>query len=87
MRLAVPDKHHLIRLAEAMESGRYMTASAISNRVMGGGTFFARMQKPGTGCSLKSYVAFLNWFSANWPAGVDWPADIPRPDVKKDDAA
>ncbi|WP_421581110.1 hypothetical protein [Shinella sp. M31] len=21
----------------------------------------------------------MQWFSDNWPAGADWPADIPRP--------
>ena len=31
------------------------------------------------GCTIATYNRVLAWFSDHWPASVQWPAEIPRP--------
>lgn len=33
----------------------------------------------GRDINTRTFEKALSWFSANWPAGLDWPADVPRP--------
>jgi len=40
--------------------------------------------KSGKGCRVDTYNAALKAFSDNWPSDLEWPADIPRPALKKD---
>lgn len=29
--------------------------------------------------TLSTFERAMAWFSANWPDGVEWPSDVPRP--------
>lgn len=83
-----PLKKHLLLLAKALTESTDWTHSRISNRVVGGGTFFSRItDTPQAGFTDKTYGLFLIWFDKNWPADLDWPDEVPRPDKSQEDAA
>lgn len=46
------------------------------------GAFFKRLNA-GASCTLETYEKVMRWFSNNWPDGVSWPLDIPRPDDRE----
>ena len=33
------------------------------------------------GCTIATYNRVLVWFSEHWPEDLQWPDDIPRPEV------
>lgn len=45
------------------------------------GNYFRRMKEEDAGCTLRTYEKLVLWFSTNWPADLEWPEDVPRPDV------
>lgn len=52
----------------------------------GDGTFLKKL-RDGATCTLKTAESVLAWFSANWPADLEWPAGIARPLAQKREAA
>ena len=48
--------------------------------------FFKRLRS-GMGCTIKTYNRVLQWFSNQWPGGLPWPEDIPRPEPTEKEAA
>jgi len=54
-------------------------------RVLKKGNFFQTL-KDGRDCRTTTANKVINWFSTNWPDGLEWPADIPRPSTKEDAA-
>ncbi|MEP4986287.1 MAG: hypothetical protein ABJV68_01095 [Paracoccaceae bacterium] len=57
----------------------------MSNKAAGNATLFERL-RGGKGCTIQTAQRAMVWFSENWPADLEWPADIPRPRKKKDAA-
>lgn len=47
---------------------------------------FVRAAK-GQSCRVDTFIAALEWLSANWPADLEWPRDIPRPQAPKKEKA
>ena len=45
----------------------------------GSGDFYARL-KQGHDLTTRRAARVTQWFSNHWPAGAEWPADIPRPE-------
>ncbi|MEM7269660.1 MAG: hypothetical protein AAF401_10445 [Pseudomonadota bacterium] len=77
-----PLKKQLLKLAGTLTEATSWTPSMISNRVVGGGTFFQRMEEvPHAGFTDKTFIRFLEWFDENWPEDLPWPEDIERPSV------
>lgn len=54
-------------------------------RIMKKGDFFRRLNRGGD-CQTATANKAMSWFSNNWPADLDWPKDIVRPEKKKDAA-
>lgn len=80
METNTPHVSHLTRLGAvfAVASGRSL--ATVSNMVSAGWRFFQRLeQSPNAGCTRRTYERVLGCFDANWPEGLAWPADIPRP--------
>jgi hypothetical protein len=57
---------------------RGISLSRISTIVFGDGKALRRIQSGGD-LTTGTFERGMAWFSANWPEGVDWPADVPRP--------
>ena len=53
---------------------------------MGKGDFIDRLLKGGD-VRTQTAEAFIDKLSKAWPEDLAWPADIPRPSTKKEDAA
>ncbi|AXI50384.1 hypothetical protein C1J04_05440 [Sulfitobacter sp. SK025] len=75
----------LIKLAESFTAHAGGSEATISNKVTTNARLFKRL-RDGKGCAVSTFNAALVWFSENWPADLEWPADIPRPRKKKDAA-
>jgi len=76
---------HLIKLADLYGNHHNLTHWAVSMRMLKKGDFFQRL-KNGGDCRTVTANKVVEWFSANWPADLEWPADIPRPSTKEDAA-
>lgn len=74
-----PRTKALIEAAErySVEAG---IGISIVSREMIGDTSFIRDLKEGRSCRFNTVIRAAEWLNARWPAGVEWPADLPRPD-------
>lgn len=79
-------KSQLLDLAERLEQHDGVTHWAISMRLLGKGDFFSNLRKPGRDLRMGTYERLLAAFSSCWPEDLEWPADVPRPSIKKDAA-
>lgn len=78
-------EEQLVRLAALFGEHRSVSHWRVSQLARGDGQFFRRLNKGG-GCSGKTARLVFTWFSANWPEDLEWPGDIPRPEVGEDAA-
>jgi hypothetical protein len=69
---------HLITLADAYARHLNVSHWRVAFLVRGDGQFFKRL-RDGKGCTLKTAISTVQWFSDHWPADLEWPADFPRP--------
>ena len=76
---------HLIDLSEAYAGHMNLSHWRVAFLVRGDGQFFRRLRE-GKGCTVKTASKVFDWFSENWPADLEWPADIPRPNPNKEAA-
>lgn len=75
------NKQMLVALAEAYAAHRGLKLSTVSTYVASDGKFFGNL-KTTAGCTLKTAARVLAWFHANWPADLEWPRHIPRPETE-----
>lgn len=76
----------ILRLAEAFAAARGISVSAVSSRVFDDSKKLGAI-RDGADLTLKRASAAIQWFSDNWPDGVDWPADLARPAKSQPDEA
>lgn len=76
----------LTRLAEAYAQHRALKLSTVSTYAANAGAFFAGL-KNGNSCTFRKAQNVTAWFSDHWPADLEWPRDIPRPQKSKQEAA
>lgn len=72
--------HHLILLGEQYARLLGVEEKTVSNRVFSDSKKLGAM-KAGGDITVGRFNAAMRWFSENWPAGADWPAEVPRPVV------
>lgn len=84
-RHVLPAPQHLVALAAALAAHQGVTHWAISMRVAGKGDQIDRLVR-GTDVRVATYVKLLRRFSEVWPADLDWPEGVPRPDPAEDTA-
>lgn len=86
-----PLRDNLIALARAYAKARGNGLSSVSTQAAGDGRFFdalaertgARKANDRRGSfTVRKYDQLVEWFSANWPDGVEWP-DLTAPDVSR----
>lgn len=79
------EAQHLITLAQTLSRHIGRSEATISNKAAGHALLFKRLQD-GHGCTIRTATSVMKWFAENWPADLEWPADVPRPSIKKDAA-
>jgi hypothetical protein len=73
---------HILELAKTYASHTGRRLSTLGAYSVNDGKFFERLRNGG-GCTLKTAARVLAWFAANWPADLEWPRHIPRPNAKE----
>lgn len=76
----------LLKLCDTYAAWRGVTHWRVSVLVGCGGGFFARLRS-GKGCTVRTAQRVVEWFSENWPDDLPWPEGVPRPEVKREEAA
>lgn len=69
---------HLLLLARAYGAAHGLEPSTVSWRVFGDTKKLGAIEAGGD-IQVRRYERAMQWFAANWPAGTDWPTDVPRP--------
>lgn len=77
--------HQIVRLAKLYAAHRNLSHWRVSFLMRGNGKFIKNLESGHT-CTLKTHEKCLTWASENWPADLEWPGDIPRPQIKEDAA-
>lgn len=71
-------RSNLRTCAEAYATARAIELSTVGRLAAGDWRFFDRIVD-GKSFTVRKYDEVMCWFSANWPEGAEWPADIRRP--------
>lgn len=69
----------LLTVATAYADANDIELSIASRRSIGDSRVLPRLKDGVSAPTLQTADAALRWFSANWPADLAWPSDIPRP--------
>ena len=72
-------KHQIIHLADLYGAHEEISHWGVSMRVRRKGDFIKRL-RDGADCRTATHSIVTQWFSDHWPADLDWPADIVRPE-------
>ena len=67
-----------LALARAYIGSTGLALSTLGRLAGGHGSFFTRAAQGRV--TVRRVEEAIQWFSNNWPAGLPWPEDIPRPD-------
>ena len=76
---AKTDIGNILFLADQFAAFRSLARSTVSLYATGRGAYLAELEAGTVGLTLRRRDNILRWFAENWPADLEWPADIPRP--------
>lgn len=68
---------HLTKLATTYADYANRSLMTVAKRVGVHNKTFVLLGQ-GRGCHVDTYLAAFAWFHENWPADLEWPADVPR---------
>lgn len=71
-------RRHLQTCATEFAKATEREPSTVARLATGDWRFFDRINE-GASFTARKYDAIMGWFSANWPDGVAWPNETPRP--------
>lgn len=73
---------HLLTLSREFCDARNLGEATVGRHCAADGRFFTRIRE-GRTFTAKKYDEVVAWFAQNWPSGVRWPTDVPRPAVQE----
>ncbi len=73
----------LVALCDLFAASTGRSISTVSRYATGSGETIARLRR-GHAITTRRAERALRFLSDNWPAPVEWPADIPRPASSRD---
>ena len=76
----------IIELVQVYADARHLHVSTVGRQCSGDSRLLRRLQGGGA-VSPRVHARILQWFSDHWPAGAEWPSDIPRPAPAPDSPA
>lgn len=74
----VTDVERLLDVFDAYVAHTGLSEARVSTLVFSAGHRILSLRE-GREIGSRRIWAAISWFSANWPADLDWPSDIPRP--------
>jgi hypothetical protein len=81
-------KEHLLALARGYAAARGdLALSTVGRLAADDWRFFERVQDDEKTFTARKYDEIIEWFSANWPDGAQWPSDVRRPQPANGEAA
>ena len=75
-------KRHLLDCAAVFAASRSLEMVTVARLAAGDWRFFERIEG-GASFTARKYDSIMAWFSANWPAELDWPTEVPRPSAQE----
>lgn len=76
----------LFLLVESYRASQNIAEATLSTRLFSDGKRLGAI-RAGSDVGVRRLDAAINWFSANWPEGAEWPAAVPRPEPAIKEAA
>ena len=70
-------RSHLEALANAYATARRLELVTVARLATGDWRFFERVNA-GSSFTARKYDTIVAWFSANWPADIEWPDGVPH---------
>jgi hypothetical protein len=80
-------RQNLLRCAEAYAQARGIGLPTLARMSAGDWRFFDRLRDDEKTFTARKYDEVVDWFSRNWPDGVDWPHGVGRVDLSQNGAA
>lgn len=77
---------HLVSAARGFGAARNIELTTVGRLAAGDWRFFTNLEDGSTTFRVRKYDEVMRWFSANWPDGAEWPADVPRPQPEAETA-
>lgn len=75
-------RSNLSRLIEAYARAKGIAVPTVGRMAAGDWRFFDRLNDDDRTFTIRKYDEVVLNLSSDWPDGVEWPADIPRPDAR-----
>lgn len=72
----------LLHLAQIYADHRGLKLSTVATYAARDGKFFKSLAA-GSGCTLGKAARIIDYFDANWPEDLEWPAAVSRPSRKR----
>lgn len=73
-------RENLETLAGLYASAMGLKLSTVAQKALGDWRFFERLgEQERASFTIRKYDAAVAWFSARWPEGIGWPAEVLRP--------
>lgn len=74
----IPYTARLLKVAEAYSNAASVSLATLGTRLLKGGSRFHDIANGGD-LNTKGYERCMQWFSDNWPEGLEWPPGVERP--------
>ena len=71
-------KQHLLSLSGAYAGAIDVGETTVWRRAINDPAFLDRLKSDKT-ITVRTYDRAVQWFSDNWPAGLEWPEQVARP--------
>lgn len=72
-------RSQLVLVADAFGVATNRSRARVSTMVLNQGRRLDLIASAGMDITTERFERAMAWFSANWPDGAAWPADVPRP--------
>lgn len=71
-------RSQLVKVSQRYADATGISVSTLSTKLLNGGMQLKRISQGGD-LNTRKFEQAMAWLSENWPAGTDWPVDVPRP--------
>jgi hypothetical protein len=74
---------NLCDCAARYAKAKKLELSTVGRLAAGDGRFFSKLAALEASFTARKYDETINWFSTYWPADLDWPENINRPEPNR----
>lgn len=71
-------RDHMLTVSRIFASETGLPITTVSAKAARDTGFIGRIERDEGSFTARKYDDVMGWFSDNWPAGVEWPSDVPR---------